>query len=199
MSFVGAVPHSKIFIIRRINKGWVLLWKTIENIEPSYLMLPPCKMITGFSVHQIYKGKPTQVPIVKATDYLHDGEYRLDYALRKAGELPEPNKGYLLEYVRTLKLRGRKARTMARRIHEIKYVLTLLGKDAKTATRRDIEDLILKLNESSMASTSRGITKLSLKNFFRFLFNSEDDPDTYPPLVRWIKVDKGNKGGKVAR
>ena len=142
----------------------------------------------------VYKGRDPDKIIVK--DYLHDGGYRLDYALRKVEEMPEPNRSYLIDYKRHMELQDRKERTMARRLHELRYSLNLLGKDTKLATMKDIENLVLKINRSDMALASQAMTKLTLKNFIKYLHNFPGK-HKYPEIVDWIEIKRPKNSKKA--
>jgi len=56
------------------------------------------------------------------------------------------------------------------------WLLEHLGKDAKQATKKDIENLVLQI--------SKGKLKLTLKRFYKRLLES----DSYPGIVSWIKA-----------
>lgn len=150
-----------------------------------------------FRVNRLYKGGKTQLERMAKQeteqkikpDYLHDGSYRLKQAHKHVDKLAEPNRSYVEEWERSLKLRGLKDRSLARRIFEICHCLRILGKDAKTCDKRDVENLILALNESDMAASSREISKLTLKSFFKSLYNISEK-GVYPPLVAWIQVKR---------
>ena len=121
-------------------------------------------------------------------DYLHEGDYRLAVELRVIErEIAEPNRTYMMGYKRNLELNNRKPKTMARRLQELRYLLIELKKDAKQATKEDIEDLVLKINKSEKAPISKDKLRLTLKNFYKWIYNS----DIYPDLVRWIKLSNG--------
>lgn len=150
--------------------------------------------IAGFSVHAAYKPTHAEKPIVK--DYLHDGTFRLEYAMRKVSELPAPNKDYALEYKRNMELADRKERTQARRLHELRFILKLLDKDARQATKKDIEDLVLRINKHDMALTSKAMTKLTLKNFYKYLYGVKGK-GKYPEIVDWIEIKRPKGNSKL--
>ncbi len=143
------------------------------------------RRIVRFHAQPAYKQVSTDKVIVK--DYLHDGENRMKYALGKVADLPEPNRSYALNYQRSLELHERKQRTIARRLYEVDYCLNLLGKDAKQATRTDIENLVLAINKGNKAATSKEKTKLTLKHFFKVLYDCKGKKE-YPALVDWIEI-----------
>lgn len=122
-----------------------------------------------------------------APSYFRLGEYRHELELRKIGnEIQEPNLSYVKDYDRYMELQNKKPQTLYRRLDELRYSLNLLGKkDAKKATKEDIEKIVLSINKSGKAQISRAKIKLTLKNFYKWLYKSEEHPD----LVRWIKID----------
>lgn len=132
--------------------------------------------------------------------YFHEGENRLSRQIGKIKEqLLDPNRKYALKYKDYLELNDRKPMTLSHRLKELRFILKLLDKDAKTATKTDIEKVVRDINNSKridngvpLANVTRGRIKLTLKTFFRWLYDLSDK-DPYPDLVRWIKIDrKGN-------
>jgi site-specific recombinase XerD len=134
--------------------------------------------------------------------YLRNGEHRLYREVEKVlAELPEPNRAYAVKYKDMLELNNRKPRTLERRLHELRYVLKLLPKDAQKATKEDVENAVRIINKSKkkgtngeptdqdIASITKNKHKLILKNFYKWLYTS----DTYPDIVKWIKIDHDSK------
>ena len=118
-------------------------------------------------------------------DYLHEGAYKLAVELRTIEkQLQEPNKSYVLGYKRFLELNNRKEKTIVRRLQELRSILKEFKKDAKKVTKEDIESIALWINKSERASISKDKMRLTLKNFYKWLYQS----DEYPDLVRWIKL-----------
>jgi len=74
---------------------------------------------------------------------------------------------------------NRNPRTIGRRLGELIWLLQHLSKDAKQVTKEDIENLVLQINSSSYAPISKGKLKLTLKRFYKWLYES----DHYPELV----------------
>ena len=97
-----------------------------------------------------------------------------------------------------MELNNRKSRTVAKRLGELRYVLLLLKKDAKKATKEDIEEVVMGINKArrrdtniELATITKRKLKVTLRSFYKWLYNA----DTYPDIVKWIKVDpdRGNK------
>lgn len=130
--------------------------------------------------------------------YLEDGAYRLKCAHNGIErELVGPNKEYALEFEKWLRLNSKAKtknalnRTLARRLEEARQVLRLVGRDARLATRKDIEHAVLEIKEATvrdgskdMSLSSRARLLLTLKVLYK-MFDGNDD---YPALVKWIKV-----------
>ena len=130
--------------------------------------------------------------------YLRNGGYRLSRQIAKIREqIEEPNRTYALKYKDYLELNNRKQRTIERRLHELRQDLLFLEKDAKKATKEDIEEVVRAINRAKrrdangnstgqdIALITKGKLKLTLKSFFKWLYNS----DTYPDIVKWVKID----------
>ena len=131
--------------------------------------------------------------------YLENGEYRTASQLNMiAKEFSEPNRGYAFAYKEYLELNNRKARTIARRLGDLRFILRVLPKDAKLATKKDIENVVMAINKGKtrdyngnptnkdLAILSKRKLKEILRAFYRWLYNS----DHYPEIVNWIKVDR---------
>ena len=131
--------------------------------------------------------------------YLDNGEYRTASQLNMiAKEFEEPNRGYAFAYKEYLELNNRKARTIARRLGDLRFILRVLPKDAKLATRKDIENVVMAINKvksrdingnltnNDLAILSKRKLKQILRAFYKWLYNS----DNYPDIVKWVKVDR---------
>ena len=131
--------------------------------------------------------------------YLEHGEYRMASQLNMiAKEFSEPNRGYAFAYKEYLELNNRKARTIARRLGDLRFILRVLPKDAKKATKEDIEKVVLAINkgksrdekgnltEKNLAIPTKRKMKQILRSFYKWLYNS----DEYPSIVKWVIVDK---------
>ena len=80
--------------------------------------------------------------------YLENGEYRTASQLNMiTKEFSEPNRSYAFAYKEYLELNNRKARTIARRLGDLRFILRVLPKDAKLATRKDIENVVMAINK----------------------------------------------------
>lgn len=130
-------------------------------------------------------------------EYFRSGEYRLAGEIEKIKEeLSEVNKNYALKYCEYLQTNSRKAMTLSLRMHEVRYFLRLLNKNAKDAKKEDIERLVRNINNLKredngvpLALVSRERMKLTIKTFFRWLHNM-GLKDGYPDIVRWIDINR---------
>lgn len=131
--------------------------------------------------------------------YLENVEYRMASQLQMIKkEFREPNRGYAFAYKQYLELNNRKARTIARRLGDLQFILRVLPKNAKLAIRKDIENVVMAINKgksrdingnptnNDLAILSKRKLKQILRAFYKWLYNS----DHYPEIVNWIKVDR---------
>jgi len=126
--------------------------------------------------------------------YLNNGVEQVKVAEHALETLPEPNRQYARGYEKYMQILNRNPRTIGRRLGELIWLLQHLGKDAKQATKEDIDNLILRINNSGYAQISKGKLKLTLKRFYKWLYNST----TYPDLVSDVKVDRGKTTKKAS-
>ena len=78
--------------------------------------------------------------------YLEKSSYQTEFQMRHIDrEVASPNREYAHMYKEYLELNNRKPRTTAKRMNEIRFILRVLPKDAKLATRRDIENAVIKI------------------------------------------------------
>jgi len=100
------------------------------------------------------------------------------------------NKQYLLGLYEDMNNGFTKVKTIRTKDSKLKilrYFLVWLNKDAKLATREDIENYFKQLKCSL---TTKEIYKMQLKYFYKWLFKIEND---YPPCVKWIKMNRNLK------
>ncbi len=139
---------------------------------------------------------------LKKPHYLKEGAYKVGLELNRiAKDFQKPNKDYAFDYKSYLELNNRKEKTIARRLEELRHVLELLPKDAKKATKQDIEKAVLEINKTKkrdhngretdqdLAQVTRGKLKLCLKTFYKWLYGKE----SYPDIVSWIKIESDNR------
>ena len=122
--------------------------------------------------------------------YLDNGEYKTASQLQMIEkEFGEPNRGYAFAYKEHLELNNRKARTIARRLGDLRFILRVLPKDAKKAARKDIENVVMAINKGKsrdqngdltnkdLAILSKRKLKQMLRAFYKWLYNSDNYPD----------------------
>ena len=98
-------------------------------------------------------------------------------------QLSGANLKYALDFADWLKANGRKDLTIARRIREVRWILKNLRADARSAEKKDVEALVLKIANNGMAQSSREKLKITTKLFFKYLSGGDD----VPALAKWIR------------
>jgi len=126
--------------------------------------------------------------------YFNKGVEQVKAVEHRLEKLPESNRQYAKDFENYLQVLNRKPKTIGRRMLELASPLEHLGKDAKQATKKDIQQLVLQINNSSYAQISKGKLNLTLKRFYKWLYDS----NTYPELVSWIKADMGKSTKKAS-
>ena len=101
--------------------------------------------------------------------YLSKGVQQVKMAEHVIEALPEPNRQYSKDFENYLQVLNRNPRTIWRRLYEIAWLLKHLDKDAKQATKKDIEQLVLQINNSNKAEISKAKLKITLKRFYKWL------------------------------
>lgn len=122
--------------------------------------------------------------------YLNRATLLLEQQVAKTRkEIKEPRLSYLLDFVKWLKVNGRKDRTIWRRLIEARWLLNNMDVDAKAATKKDIEDLIYKISQARteknrpMAPITKERMKITVKLFYKYLYGD----DEVPKIAKWIK------------
>ena len=77
-------------------------------------------------------------------------------------EVASPNREYAYRYKKYLELNNRKPRTTAKRMNEIRFILRVLPKDAKLATRRDVENVVMTINKGKSRDINGNLTNNDL-------------------------------------
>jgi len=88
------------------------------------------------------------------------------------------------DYKRHSLLSGITEGRVARHLFDLRLICEWLECELTKASVKDIEKLVLKIEESHYAPSVKRDLKLTIRRFFRWLKKTDD----YPPEVRWIKA-----------
>jgi hypothetical protein len=95
--------------------------------------------------------------------YLEKSSYQTEFQMRHIDrEVASPNREYAHGYKEYLELNNRKPRTTAKRMNEIRFILRVLPKDAKLATRRDIKNAVMAINKGKSRDINGNLTNNDL-------------------------------------
>lgn len=117
---------------------------------------------------------------------IHNYDARLKTVLRKldrSRNISKRNKKLILTFMDSCSLENLSKARVIKYGYYMTRLSEWLGIDWEKANRKDIEKLVLKINESEYAEQSKKEYKTCIKKFYKWLLNSED----YPDIVRWIK------------
>ena len=99
--------------------------------------------------------------------------------------LSERNRELILEFEKKLISRGLSTPRIEKYVETLTKIGEILGKDFDAATKRDIEDLVFKIERSDRSPWTKHTYKVILKRFYRWLKGGDEE---YPEEVRWIKT-----------
>lgn len=103
----------------------------------------------------------------------------------RIGESSPANIGYVEEYVSFMQANNKHIRTVYRFLYSLEQFLNKLeGKDAKLATKADIQNVVRQVNESAYSDVTKSKVKIAIKAFYKHLLG---DDFGYPDKVAWIK------------
>ncbi|MDG6920337.1 MAG: tyrosine-type recombinase/integrase [Nitrososphaerota archaeon] len=139
-----------------------------------------------------------------------DGEdgtlYNYDYWLRSAYNLLDRSSGISQkdkELVRAfadhLRVRSIGTGRVAKHVFKLRIMLEILGVDVEKATRKDVERLVLRLEEKQFRPVTLIDYLFIIKRFFKFAkYGNVDRENPYPEEVAWIKRRvKPNEGRRA--
>lgn len=95
------------------------------------------------------------------------------------------------EFIRFLQLHNIQDKRQKKYRYSLKKINTMLGKDFTKATKEDIENLILQIDNSDYKEWTKHDYHVIVKKFWTWLNNKhEDDLDEWetPKIVKWIKI-----------
>jgi site-specific recombinase XerD/ribosomal protein L40E len=99
--------------------------------------------------------------------------------------LSERNRELILEFEKKLVSKGLSTPRIEKYVETLTKIGEILGKDFDAATKRDIEDLVFKIERSDRSPWTKHTYKVILKRFYRWLKGGDEE---YPEEVRWIKT-----------
>lgn len=110
------------------------------------------------------------------------------------------NKSLTEEFLRFLKLHNIEGRRQDKYRYALGKIDGLLQKDFTKVTRKDLEDLILHIDNSDYKDWTKHDYRVVVKKFWTWLHNrmNEDLDEWEPsPLVKWIKIKKPRSSKKL--
>jgi integrase len=132
--------------------------------------------------------------------------YDYDYWLRNANDLlhrstkiSSKDKELVREFIDHLRARAVGTGRLAKHVFKLRAMLEIIDVPVEKATRRDIEKLVLKLEEKHLRPVTFIDYLFILKRFFKFVkFGDVDRETPYPEEVKWIRRKvKANEGRRA--
>lgn len=121
-------------------------------------------------------------------------EQRLQAALldldKDSGVIPA-NRKAILNFLQASQARGVGTARQIIYIYKLKKLSSILNKDFRKTTPKDMEKAIAKLENTQLSEWTKHTFKAVVKRFYQWLRGLEDE---YPPEVKWIKLRMKNEG-----
>ncbi len=116
---------------------------------------------------------------------IHDYDARKGVVFKKLERsgIPEENKRLIREYLDFCAIENLSKGRIVKYAYYMIRLSEWLGTLWEMAERKDIEGLVLKINESDYAEQSKKEYKACVKKFYKWMLKTDD----YPEIVRWIK------------
>ena len=130
---------------------------------------------------------------------IHDYKGRFERAqkiVREDPEISDENRNEILKFVEYCQAQGLQTPSIVRHIFGLRKAAVSLGKPFMNADKNDIVRLVAEIERSRKKDSNGNITdeplseeskrneKVTIKKFYKWLRNCEDD---YPDEVRWLK------------
>lgn len=110
-------------------------------------------------------------------------ERSIEMVKAEAG-LPEENRKLILDYARKSMADAKSAKRIIKVNQVLRKLSSLLGKPFPEADKKDIEDMVFKIEQTGFQEWTKHDYKAILKTFYKWL---KGDGEYYPLEVRWVK------------
>jgi len=127
---------------------------------------------------------------------LYGYEKGIERGLLAIKQIDERTYEKVKEFVRKLETNSYSKGRIYKYIYFLKTLRELLGKDFSEAKKQDVEELVIKLNNSDYSEASKSDFKKILKFYMRWLKFGKLD-GKYPEEVEWIKTTIKKNNEKV--
>lgn len=127
---------------------------------------------------------------------LYDYEKRIERGLLAIKQIDERTYENVKEFMRKLETNNYSKGRVFKYIYFLKTLRELLGKDFNEAKKQDVEELVIKLNNSDYSEASKSDFKKILKFYIRWLKFGKLN-GKYPEEVEWIKTTIKKNNEKV--
>lgn len=125
----------------------------------------------------------------------HNYERKLERtrAAVQRSQFSSNNKRAILDFADYCFSEGLSVPRVEKYLAHLKCLTSLFNKDFAEATRSDLEKLVRTIQQSDYSEWTKHDLRLTLKKFYRWLRNSDEDP----PETAWIRVGNPNSRQKL--
>lgn len=113
--------------------------------------------------------------------------------IKNSKKISKNNKSAIIEFHNNCFAEGLSIARVLKYLAHLKNLCILLKKNFKDANKKDILNLVQKIETSKYADMTKKDYKVTIKKFYKWLRNGED----YPKEVKWIKASIRNGNHKL--
>lgn len=112
--------------------------------------------------------------------------------LKNNDEVLEKNKQKILDFDRYLNLNDYSANRRYKYLTRIQWFGEFLDKPFEDATKREIEEMVLKVKDKDVAQPTKNDYKVLLKRFYKWVNDGE-----YPECIKWLNTSSKSQARKI--
>jgi integrase len=108
--------------------------------------------------------------------------------LRSTPDIKDADRISITKLVEHLLAKGISKQRTVKYVNHLIVLARIAGKSLGQLDKKDMENLISRINESGYADNTKHDIKIIVKKYFQWLRGCEEDEHEYPEEVRWIKA-----------
>jgi len=127
---------------------------------------------------------------------IYDSKKQLERTLEKvrtSNDLSEKNRSAIMDFHDHCFAEGLGTPRILKYLQLLTKIATWLGADLEGANKKDIENLVMRIERMDYSDWTKHDYRVAIKKFYKWLRGSED----YPEEVKWIKTSVKNSNNRL--
>jgi len=127
---------------------------------------------------------------------IYDSKKQLERTLEKvrtSSDLSEKNRSAIMDFHDHCFAEGLGTPRILKYLQLLTKIATWLGADLESANKKDVENLVMKIERMDYSDWTKHDYRVAVKKFYKWLRGSED----YPEEVKWIKTSVKNSNNRL--